>query len=205
MMIINLALKDLRLFARDRMSAFFVFGFPIMMGLFFGMIMSGFSSGGRGKMEIAVIDQDQSPMSKRFIESLQKNDNIKVVTDELEAAKESVRKAQRTGLLVIPKKFGESAGIFWEPQPELQLGMDPSRAAESAMMEGFVMQAVADLMGERFRDPSAFLPSISKAKESFLNNQSTDAVTKQVGGLFFGSLEAMVNSSGQVQGKSSTG
>ncbi|MEQ1904810.1 MAG: ABC transporter permease [Pirellulaceae bacterium] len=204
MTLINLALKDLRLLARDRMSAFFVFGFPIMMGLFFGMILGGFSSGTRGKMEIAVIDLDQSPMSKRFVESLQKNDNIKVVTDELEAAKESVRKARRTGLLVIPEKFGESAGIFWEPQPELQLGMDPSRAAESAMMEGFVMQAVAELMGERFRDPSAFLPSISKAKESFLNNESTDAVTKQVGGLFFGSLEAMVNSAGQLQDKTET-
>ncbi len=205
MKLIYLALKDLKLLMRDRMSAFFVLGFPIMMGLFFGMIMGGVSSGNRGKMEIAVIDQDQSPMSIRFVDALRKNDNITVAIDELAAAKESVRKAKRTGLLVIPAGFGEKAGIFWEPQPELQLGMDPSRAAESAMMEGFVMQAVAELMGARFSNPREFLPSIAQAKESFLKDSSRDPLTKQIGGVFFGSLESMVDNASQLQTETPTG
>ena len=42
MKIVQLALKDLKLLLRDRMGAFFILGFPIMMGLFFGLMMGGF-------------------------------------------------------------------------------------------------------------------------------------------------------------------
>ena len=142
MQILVLALKDFKLLMRDKLGAFFILGFPILMGLFFGMVMGGMSSGGRGKMEIAIIDNDNSEMSKKFIEALGKNESIRLVPDYREAAMESVRKGLRTGMLIIPKGFGEKAGLMWEPQPEMELGMDPSRSAESGMMQGFVMQAM---------------------------------------------------------------
>ena len=34
--ILVMALKDLRLLFRDKLGAFFIIGFPILMGLFFG-------------------------------------------------------------------------------------------------------------------------------------------------------------------------
>ena len=43
--ILNLALKDLRLLSRDWMALFFIIAFPVIMGVFFGLIGMGFSSG----------------------------------------------------------------------------------------------------------------------------------------------------------------
>lgn len=49
--VLDLAIKDLKLLFRDKLGAFFILGFPVLMGLFFGMVMSGMSSGNQGKME----------------------------------------------------------------------------------------------------------------------------------------------------------
>ena len=62
--VLSLALKDLKLVARDRMGLFFIVGFPILMGLFFGLVMGGPSTGsGSGKISIVLIDQDQTDQS----------------------------------------------------------------------------------------------------------------------------------------------
>lgn len=193
-----LAIKDLKLLLRDKLAAFFIIGFPILMGLFFGMVMGGnSSSGSRGKMEVALVDLDQSPMSQKFRESLAQNENIQLATDSLEAAMDSVRRGKRTGVIVLPPGFGETAGVMWEPQPEIQLGTDPSRAAESAMLEGFLMQANASLIGERFQDPTQFLPSIQNSKQQFLSNAT--GPMRLVGETFFGSLENMIQTADQLQ------
>jgi ABC-2 type transport system permease protein len=199
MPILELALKDLKLLMRDRLAAFFILGFPIVMGIFFGVVMGGSSSSeGRGKMELAVIDQDQSEISKKFVAALGENENLRLVTDSLEGAKESVRLGKRAGLVVLPPGFGEKAGLMWEPQPEIQLGMDPSRAAESAMMEGFIMQATASLIAERFQQPQQFLPSITAARDQ-LQQSDASPQTKLLAATFFGSLETMIGLADQMQ------
>ena len=38
--IFTMAVKDIKLILRDRMSLFFICGFPILMGLFFGLVMA---------------------------------------------------------------------------------------------------------------------------------------------------------------------
>ncbi len=136
--ILKMAIKDLRIMSRDKMGAFFILGFPILMGLFFGLIMGGSSSSdNRAKMEVAIVDNDKSDMSRKFIESLQANDSINVTIDQLEAARESVRKGQRVALLVVDKGFGETAGVLWGDPPTIQIGVDPSRSAEAGMLQGF--------------------------------------------------------------------
>ncbi len=104
--IFKIAVKDLRILFRDKTGAFFIVGFPILMGLFFGLIMGGMSSGGGGTMKIAVVDQDQSEMSGKFIELLRTNESLTLEIDQLEPARESVRKGQRVGMIVLPEGFG---------------------------------------------------------------------------------------------------
>jgi ABC-2 type transport system permease protein len=198
MRILTLAIKDLKLLLRDKLSAFFILIFPILMGLFFGMVMGGSSSSGRGKMQLAIVDQDQSPISQKFIDSLRTNENVELATDSLESAMESVRLGKRTGLVVLPKGFGETAGVMWETQPEIQLGMDPSRTAESAMMEGFIMQATASLIGERIRQPRQFLPSIKSAREQVMQGDANPQ-TKLIAGSLFTAIEQMIDSADQLQ------
>ena len=73
--IFNMAVKDLKILSRDRMGAFFIIGFPILMGVFFGLVMGGNSSGGgRSKMNVALVDRDQSAMSQKFVDALMASD-----------------------------------------------------------------------------------------------------------------------------------
>jgi ABC-2 type transport system permease protein len=100
---------------------------------------------------------------------------------------------------VIPKGFGQAAGLLWEPQPEIQLGVDPSRTAEAAMLEGFLMQATAGLIGSRFQDPQQFLPAIDRAQQDLNNDANVSPIMKGLLGTFFNSIESVIDSAAQVQ------
>lgn len=193
MQVIQLALKDLKLLLRDRTAAFFILAFPVLMGLFFGMMTGGTSGSERGKIKLAVVDEDESELSRRFVSALERNENLSVSAAKLDTAREQVRKAESTGMLVIPQGFSQSAGIFWEPQPELQLGVDPARAAEGAMLEGFTMQAMSELIQYRLERPADFLPSLAKAREAFANDTQIDLVTRQLGATMFRTLEQFID------------
>ena len=181
------------------MGAFFVIGFPIVMGLFFGLVMRGTSSGSRGPMNVQLVDLDRSEWSQRLIDEMQRGGNVTLVATEAEAAREQVRLGKSVALLVIPAGFGESAGKVWQPQPELQLGVDPSRAAEAAMLEGFVMQAMGGLIGQRFQNPSDFLPDVRSARQALEQEPQLGEPSRLLVDTFLGSLEAMLQSADRLQ------
>ena len=197
--IIKMALKDIRLMLRDRLGAFFIIGFPILMGLFFGLIMGGPSAGNRAKMKIAIVDQDDSEVSNKFVDSLATNENVEVQIAELEPARESVRKGERVGLVVLPAGFGETAGVFWETPAKIQLGMDPSRSAESAMVQGFVMQTMGGLVGERFSNPTQFQPFVQDSMEQVKNDKEIGFLQRQTLLTMFGSFDKMLESIDDLQ------
>ena len=209
---------------RDKMGAFFIVGFPILMGVFFGLIMGGNSGGGgSAKMKIAIVDLDQTPISNKFVQSLSDNSKLavqEISVDELgatfkalpksdqqaqksermvEAARTSVRKGQRVGMIVLPVGFGERAGVFWGDPPKIQVGMDPSRNAEAAMVQGFIMEAIGGLAGERFSDPTSMKTSIEESREQVRSAEDVDPLTKQLMLGFFGSLDTMLERMDEVQ------
>ena len=95
--VLVMAIKDLRLLFRDKLGAFFIIGFPILMGIFFGMVMGGPSSGSsRAKMKIAIVDLDQSSLSAKFVSLLESNESIEVIETELESRER--RRSQRTAV-----------------------------------------------------------------------------------------------------------
>ena len=198
--IFQMAWKDLRILLRDKMGAFFIIGFPILMGLFFGLVMGPTSSsGGGGKMKIAVVDQDNTPLSKTFVDQLRANESIIVEVDNLDSAKTSVRKGNRVAALVVDKGFAETAGLFWEEPPTIQLAVDPSRAAESAMLEGFIMESIGQLAGERFQDLSSMTDFVERSREDLKQNQEVDATTRLALSTFFNSVESLSASIDQLQ------
>ena len=203
--VFNMALKDLRLLSRDKMGAFFIFGFPILMGLFFGLMMGGGGSGGSGKMTIAIVDQDNSEISKKFVDSLIANDSLIVQTDDLESAKESVRKGNRIAMLVLPDGFGETAGVFWEEPPVIKLGVDPSRQAESGMLQGLVMQSMGELIGTRFQDTSMMRDSIGRQRDELAASEDLNPANKLLVGALFGSLESMFDNMEAINTEASEG
>ncbi len=223
--IFKMALKDLKILMRDKAGAFFIIVFPILMGLFFGLMMSGFGgSSDSGKLKIAVVDQDQSEMSQKFVAALLANENLDVQSmgasptrasdaddsanesesplsqeELLKQAQESVRLGNRVGVVVVPEGFGKTAGIFWEEPPKLMLGMDPSRAAEGGMMQGYIMEAIGQLVGERFNNPAQFKPFILDARKQVEDDKSMNMVNRQLLLGFFGSLDSMFESMDKIQ------
>ena len=197
--VIQMAIKDLRILFRDRLGAFFILVFPILMGLFFGLIMGGNSGGSTAAMRIVVVDQDQSEMSRKFIESLKKNEAVSIELANLEWARDGVRKGSRIGLVVLPKGFGDTAGILWSTPPQIQLGIDPSRLAEAGMIQGFVMEAMGSLVGERFRQPKQFKPLIEDAKKQLDSDNEVNPLTRRLMSNYFQSLETLMDSIAGIQ------
>ncbi|MFO0940270.1 MAG: ABC transporter permease [Pirellulales bacterium] len=197
--IFAIAVKDIRLLLRDRMAAFFVLGFPLLMGLFFGLVMGPSGGGEKAKMKVAVVDLDQSKYSQLFVQSLQKNENLTIESAEQEEARSSVQNGKRVAMLVIPAGFGKSAGLFWEDQPTLQLGVDPSRTAEGAMVEGFVMEAIGSLIGKRLTNPSEMLGSTNQVMEEIRNSAEISDSRRSLLLDLFGQLDTVIQSIDKVQ------
>jgi ABC-2 type transport system permease protein len=178
--IIALAWKDIRLLFSDRLTAFFVVIFPLLMGLFFGLMLNFGGSGRTTKMKVAVVDLDDTKYSRLLVESLQANKNISVeIESDVAAARQSVQRGTRVAMLVIPSDFGRSAGLFWEQQPAIGLGVDPSRSAEGAMLEGFLMEAVGGLFGKRMSNPKELIGSAEQWTKQIRDSQSLSDTRRQ--------------------------
>jgi ABC-2 type transport system permease protein len=204
--IISIALKDLKILMRDPTGVFFIIGFPILMGLFFGLMMGGMNSGGSSSaMKVALVDNDNTEQSKQFVDLLVDSGNLQLVPGELEASKESVRKGNAVGVIALEKGFGEQVGIFWGEPPEIQLGMDPSRGAEAAMLQGYIMQAVGTMTGKRFAEPASFRDSIENARKDTNNNTEMNPINKQLMLGFLGSVDSMLGSVEDLQSKQEGG
>jgi ABC-2 type transport system permease protein len=172
--ILTMAMKDLRLMSRDWLGMFFIIGFPIAMGLFFGSFL-GPPDTKTARLSIAVVDQDESPTSKKFIDELKATGNFEIESLGRESATDRVRSGKLVGMVVIPKKYGETAGMPWMESPAIEIGIDPSRSAEASMLEGLIMQVSGKLMMNRFRDPASLKPMLAKARQDI--ESSTDMPT----------------------------
>ena len=160
--VLIMATKDLVLVTRDLLGLFFIIGFPIFMGIFFGSMYSGVGEKeGTSKIDVAVVDEDQSAESGMFIKALEDSGAVDVEKAEREKSMDRVRRGDLVGMIAIPKGFGKTAGLPWLEAPAVELGVDPSRLAEAGMLEGLVMQAAGKLVIERFK------PVVSEVGELF--------------------------------------
>src|SRR5471030_1827001 len=101
--------KDLQLFFSDRRSVIVSFVVPIAIASFFGAVFSG---GGQdrepARIAVAIVDQDNSTISKAIIAGATADKNLKVAQPSEDAARESVRKGDTPVAVIIPKGFGDA-------------------------------------------------------------------------------------------------
>lgn len=179
--IITLAVKDLRIMSRDLLGMFFIFIFPIVMGLLFGTIQASFMDKPRDKsITVAVTDNDASDMSRLFVEQLGELGSLSIQQIPVVQAVEQIRKGKLAAFIEIPKAFGETAGVIWGDAPALRLGVDPSRAAEGAMLEGMIMQAMGALIQKRFMNPGGMRPQINRMIEGAAADPDMPAMQRNV-------------------------
>jgi ABC-2 type transport system permease protein len=139
-----LAGKDLRLLARSRGDLFFTLGFPLLIAIFFGVIFAG-PPEGRAAQGLIVVDVDASDGSRAFTAGLAAGGGVTVLPAATVAeAITAVRQGRQVAYVVLPRGFGAaSQSPFFPPGARLELGVDPSRRAEAAMIEGALMQQAA--------------------------------------------------------------
>src|SRR3954468_21087214 len=118
--IFTMAIKDLRLISRDWLGMFFIVGFPVLMGLFFGS-MFGSMGDNDAKLTVAVVDEDNSVASRQFVKELTESKNIGVEKLDRTAAMDSVRRGRLVGMIALPKGFGETSGFLVGKAPTLEL------------------------------------------------------------------------------------
>ena len=189
--IIQLALKDLKIISREKAALFFLIGMPVMMGLFFGFIYLGFGSKSKpGSISVVVVDLDQSEMSAKLIENLEKQDMLAITRmDSTAEATELIRDKKAVAVVEIPKGFGETAGIMWANEPaRLRIGKDPSQAVVSAMLEGFLMEAVGQLIPARMQDVDSIRAMVNQQKADLSADGDVPPTTKLLLGTMLDSM-----------------
>jgi ABC-2 type transport system permease protein len=124
-----LALKDLRLFFRDRTAVLLTFLLPLVLGTVFGTAMQGMGGGGGGggkapKVELALEDRDGSEASRALTDALAGAEGLDVVV--VDDARRLVANGKKPCGIVIPAGYG--AGVAAGRAPDLALLRDPSQA-----------------------------------------------------------------------------
>ena len=148
--VLAIARKDLKLLFRVRAAWFFTLVWPLIVAMIFGALFGG-SNRGPSRLFIAIADEDQTPASKAFVDALAKRDGFDVLRTSAAEATDLVRRGRRVGAVRIPTGFGEASGrMFFGAPPTVELRIDPSRQAETAMLQGFLLEQAAGRMQTLF-------------------------------------------------------
>lgn len=187
-----IALKDLKLFSRDKVTLFFTLGFPIVMAVFFGKVFgAGSSPEERGKIKIILADEDQTEITRKVITTLKADERIDLSEKDQSTALDEIRRGQATGLVVLPKGFSKTAGVFWLPAPTVRLGFDPSKQAESGLIQAALMQSFGELADDRMQDPSSVKETMADSRRMLEQQSNMPLTTKLTLTTLYGLVETL--------------
>lgn len=171
--ILALALKDLRVFLRDRYALFWAMVFPLVFALFFGAIFGG-DGEDRAETTIAVVDLARNPDSAELRRRLDEHGSLRLLrpapADE-EAARRAVARRRALAFLVVPAGFELSPFRLFGPAeegPRLRLGVDPSRSAEAGMLQGALVEVLFGALSERLGDPAPMRSEVERMRKRVL-------------------------------------
>jgi ABC-2 type transport system permease protein len=196
--VLAIARKDLTLLFRVKAAWFFTLAWPLIVAMIFGSLFGG-GNRGPSRMFIAIADEDRTPASQAFVDALAKREGFDVLRTSAAEATDLVRRGRRVGAVRIPKGFGEASGrLFFGAPPMVELRIDPSRQAETAMLQGFLLEQAAGRMQTLFSNTPAGRSQVAAMLED---------VKRQPGGFagradlqsMLGSLDAFLGKQSQTQ------
>jgi hypothetical protein len=125
-----IALKDLRLLARDPMTLFWALGFPVLFGLFFGSIIRVGPETERARVPIAMVDSGEAAAVSETARAL-RGAEFDVRMHARAEARAAVRRGEAAVFVDFPAPGGGA----------VQVGFDPSRPSDAELATG-ALQAV---------------------------------------------------------------
>lgn len=149
---------------RDRAAFVLAFVVPIVFFSIFAGIFGGSRGGGTRKISLAVVDEDDSENSRRFVTALKAEKGLAVATGttpegkkaenpfDRATAEEAVRAGSLPVALIIPKGFGQTPISFGpsNQRPKLTLLADSADPVAppvvSGLLQGIAAAAMPDVM-----------------------------------------------------------
>jgi ABC-2 type transport system permease protein len=188
--ILTLAYKDLRLLLRDRAGFFFTIFWPLIIAVFFGTIFGGSGGGSRGSVPLLVVDEDNTPGSQAFVQMLNEAEELEIQMVDRATAVDNVRRGRFVAYIALKPGFGEaSQNVFWGDPPAVELGVDPARNADAAMVEGILMMYASQQMQDAMSDPSLQRTQIESARASLDTTPGVPPELRENLNRFYGDLD----------------
>jgi ABC-2 type transport system permease protein len=147
-----LGVKDLRLLFRSKGALFFALVWPLLLSIMFGFIFGG--SGPRPlRVGVAIADEDRTTGSAAFASRFSARAGVDAVRLTRQEAFDEVRLGRRVAAIVLTKGFGEAqdqmrAGNFTGASPRIEIGMDPSRQNEAAILQSLLFEQATQPLRE---------------------------------------------------------
>jgi ABC-2 type transport system permease protein len=178
----TLAGKDLLLIARDRVAMFFTFVFPLLFGVLFGFIFQGAMGrdGSPGNLRVMIVDQDNTDVSRRFIELLSARAGLEVwPMATLDEAKDRVRRGTDAAAVVIePGLADHLERLFSGDSVRVSVYADPSRAAEAGILRGLITASGFELIAWAVRDGDRLSGILADARARLRTVDALDPVRR---------------------------
>ncbi|GAB2866052.1 linearmycin resistance permease LnrM [Pseudoduganella ginsengisoli] len=141
--------KDLMLYLNDKRALMMHLLLPVVLAAFFGSLFGGSGGEERGRIDIALVQEDSSAAARKIADGLKGDSTLHVVDLPLAEAQAKVKGGKLAVAVVIPAGFGEAAGAALfsaATKPELPLFYDPSQSAVLAMVKGILTQHVMQVV-----------------------------------------------------------
>lgn len=150
--IATMAMKDIRLLFRDRLSLFFIVLWPLTMAVFFGAMFSGLSSGPES-VPVALVDEDRTAASERFAARLEDSELLTVERTSAEQGLDLLRQGRTAVLLTLGPGFGAALDNPFVATPRIDMAVDPTRMAVAGMIRGFLLETAGEELSALITDP----------------------------------------------------
>jgi ABC-2 type transport system permease protein len=135
--------NDLRIYATDRRAIIIGILVPILIAAFFGYVFGGNGSAEPGRIPVALVDEDQSAVSRAIAADLEQDPLLAVQMLDRSQAAARVRAGKIQVAVVLPKNFAAEALqalLEGAAMPQVELMVDPSQAMSGRIVEGLLVQ-----------------------------------------------------------------
>ena len=141
---------------RHRGDLFFVAGWPVVLAVLFGVIFAA-PPEGRSPLGIALVDEDGTDGSRAFAARLARTGGLDVATRRPAGGRgaRAAGPAGRVGGPARPASARPPRTRSAASAPAVEMGIDPTRKAEAAMLEGLLAREAAAGLQERLSDREA--------------------------------------------------
>ena len=198
--------KDLALFFSNKRALVITIAAPILIAAFFGSLFTP-KSDKLAKIAIAVVDLDQSALTKKITAALTADEAFLVSTPTMTEATGLVREGKLRAAIVLPSGFGATAptalfgGADKKNLPQVDIHYDPSQSMALGMVRGILSQHVMQAVSQTVFNANS--PALGNFRADLASSDNMPPALKRELNKLFDSV-ASVQAEAQAQANHST-